>query len=404
MLGEIGKQGKLTDALQAQDRRGRCRRPSSKISTCRTSPSGARGPRSPASAGSSRWPSRSWRRRRSPSRARRWRRRSSAAKVPDVEAAWAGARDIVAERVAERADVRAALREQALDGGMVVGTAIAGKEEEGAKFKDYFNFHEPAKAIPSHRLLALRRGETEGFLRVALEVDARGGDGPGAPPGDRGAARRRWRASSTLAVADAYERLLQDVDRGRRAAGAQGARRRRGDQGVRRATCASCCCRRRSAASACWPSIPASAPAARSRWSTRRATCRRTTSSIPTQSERKVDEAAATLERLCKKYRIEAIAIGNGTAGRETETFVRKLAADGKLGAASRSSWSTRRARRSTRRREVAREELPDQDVTVRGAVSIGRRLAGSAGRAGEDRSQVDRRRPVPARRAPARR
>ncbi|HEX8952757.1 MAG TPA: Tex-like N-terminal domain-containing protein, partial [Polyangia bacterium] len=72
--------------------------------------------------------------------------------VPDVEAAWAGARDIVAEMVAERAEVRAALREQALEGGFVVGAAIAGKEEEGAKFKDYFNFRQEAKALPSHRL------------------------------------------------------------------------------------------------------------------------------------------------------------------------------------------------------------------------------------------------------------
>jgi protein Tex len=95
---------------------------------------------------------------------------------------------------------------------------------------------------------------------------------------------------------------------------------------------------------------------------------------FPTQSERKVEEAAATLEKLCKQHRIEAVAIGNGTAGRETETFVRKLAAAGRLGAvkivvvneAGASVYSAS---------EVARQELPDEDVTVRGAVSIGRRL-----------------------------
>src|SRR5262245_35536449 len=88
-----------------------------------------------------------------------------AGEVADVEAAFAGARDIVAERISESANVRAALRAQALESGTLISTVIAGKEEEGAKFKDYFDWKEPVAHIPSHRLLALRRGEKEGFLR-----------------------------------------------------------------------------------------------------------------------------------------------------------------------------------------------------------------------------------------------
>jgi uncharacterized protein len=292
--------------------------------------------------------------------------------VPDVEAAWAGARDIVAEQVAERADVRAPLREQALESGTVVGTAIAGKEEEGAKFKDYFNFRQEAKALPSHRLLALRRGEAEGFLRVALEVD-----------GDAAKDLVRHKVvvapKATLAreldaaIVDAYDRLLKtsievdvrlvlkeraDAEAIKVFAGNLRALLLQSPLGGKR--------------------VLAIDPGYRTGCKVAviddKGDLQTHDVVFPTQSERKVDEAAATLEKLCKQHRIEAVAIGNGTAGRETETFVRKLAGEGRLGAvkivvvneAGASVYSAS---------EVAREELPDEDVTVRGAVSIGRRL-----------------------------
>src|SRR5579859_8036448 len=123
--------------------------------------------------------------------------------VPDVAAALAGARDIVAERVSEEAEVRAALRDQALQTGALVSTVIPGKETEGAKFKDYFELREPVEKAPSHRLLALRRGEKEGFLRVALEVDeARAVD----------LIRHKLQARTAemlAAVDDSYQRLLK---------------------------------------------------------------------------------------------------------------------------------------------------------------------------------------------------
>jgi uncharacterized protein len=296
----------------------------------------------------------------------------AAKEVPDLEAAFAGARDIVAEHIAEQAPLRAALREQALETGALGSTAIAGKEEEGAKFKDYFNFREPAKNIPSHRLLALRRGEKEGFLRLVLDVD-----GAAATDIVRHQVVKNDRATLArdlqLAVADSYERLLKpsiEVDvrlvlKDRADAEAikvfaanlrnlllhpplGGKRVMAIDPGYR---------------TGCKVAVI-----------DEKGDLQTHDVVYPSQSERKVEEAAATLGKLCQQFRIEAIAIGNGTAGRETETFVRKLQQAGKLGTlkvvvvneAGASVYSAS---------EIAREELPDEDVTVRGAVSIGRRL-----------------------------
>jgi uncharacterized protein len=98
---------------------------------------------------------------------------SAEKEVPDVEAAWAGARDIVAEEVADHADARASLRALALERGVLRSSVRGeiGNDPEKLKFKDYFDFAEPAAKLPSHRILALRRGETEEVLRLELEVD-----------------------------------------------------------------------------------------------------------------------------------------------------------------------------------------------------------------------------------------
>jgi uncharacterized protein len=292
--------------------------------------------------------------------------------VPDVEAAYAGARDIAAERIAERAEVRSVLREQALAAGVVVGSAIAGKEQEGAKFKDYFNFSQEAHALPSHRLLALRRGEAEGFLRVTLEVDALQA---------RDLVRHKVAVAPKatlageleLAIVDAYERLLKtsievdvrlalkdraDAEAIKVFAGNLRALLLQSPLGGKRVLAID----------------PGFRTGCKVAVIDEKGDLQSHDVVYPSQSERKVDEAAATLARLCTQHRIEAVAIGNGTAGRETESFVRKLVADGKLGSvkvvvvneAGASIYSAS---------EVAREELPDQDITVRGAVSIGRRL-----------------------------
>lgn len=292
--------------------------------------------------------------------------------VKDVEAALAGARDIVAERVAERADVRAALREHALDSGELVSAVLPGKEEEGSKFKDYFNLREPTKGIPSHRLLALRRGEKEGFLRVQLAVDdARALDlvvhhvaiAPKPPLG----------AELNAALADGYERLLKpsiEVDvrlQLKERADAQAIQVFA--ENLRNLLLAAPLGGKR---------VLALDPGFRTGCKLvvidEKGDLQAHTVVFPTQSERRLEEAEETVEALCRKHRIEAVAIGNGTAGRETEAFARKLAKAGRLGDAkivmvNESGASVYSAS------ELAREEFPDEDLTVRGAVSIGRRL-----------------------------
>ena len=294
--------------------------------------------------------------------------------VADVEAAFAGARDIVAERIAETASVRASLRQLALDGGTMSGRVIKGKETEGAKFKDYFNFAEPAKSLPSHRILALRRGEKEGFLDAKLEVD------PLAAQAEmRRQVIREPRASLAgeleAALVDSYERLLApaiEID-------VRLALKERAETEAIKVF-----------AENLRPLLLA-APLGSKRVlgidPGYRTGCKIVvldeTGNLlsndviyPSQSEHRVTEAEQKLQLLCTRHRIEAVAVGNGTAGRETETFVRKLAKDGRLGnpppvivAVNESGASVYSAS------EVAREELPDQDITVRGAVSIGRRL-----------------------------
>jgi uncharacterized protein len=290
--------------------------------------------------------------------------------VPDVEAAFAGARDIVAEMVAERADIRAGLREQALSTGALRSTVIAGKEVEGAKFKDYFDLREPVSAIPSHRLLALRRGEKEGFLRVALEVDERL-----AMDLVRGAVVTNPGASLAgeldLALADGYDRLLRgpiEVD-------VRLVSKERADaqaiqvfaENLRNLLLAAPLGGKR---------VLAVDPGYRTGCKVvvvdEKGDLKDHTVIFPTQSERRVEEAESVVERLCREHRIEAVAVGNGTAGRETEQFLRKLGP--RLGSAqivvvNEAGASVYSAS------EIARQELPDEDVTVRGAVSIGRRL-----------------------------
>ena len=291
--------------------------------------------------------------------------------VPDVETAFAGARDIIAEQVADRADVRAELRKLALAEAEFTSAVLKGKEEEGKKFSDYFDLREPARTIPSHRMLAMRRGEAEGFLRVKLDVN-------------RTHALDRVRASTIekrgqliaeleRAVDDAYDRLifpaievdirLQVKDR------ADGEAISVFADNLRNLLLQS---------PLGGKSVLAVDPGYRTGCKVvvidTEGNLKQNEVIYPSQSDAQRSRAEQTVEALCKKYSIEAIAIGNGTAGRETEAFVRKLKSEQRIGAArivvvNESGASIYSAS------EVAREELPDQDVTVRGAVSIGRRL-----------------------------
>jgi uncharacterized protein len=292
--------------------------------------------------------------------------------VPDVDAAFAGARDIVAETISETAEIRAALRDHALAHGVFVSKVNKGKEEEGAKFRDWFDYREPARDIPSHRMLALRRGEKEEVLRLLLEVDEEQALGlirERTVTNPKAALREELEA----ALADAYRRLLSPSIEG----DVRNTVRERAEEqaikvfseNLRHLLLAPPLGGKR---------VLAVDPGYRTGCKVaaidEQGELHDHTVIFPTHSERQIEEAARTAEELCRKHRVEAVAIGNGTAGRETEAFFRKLGKEGKLGGArivmvNESGASVYSAS------EVARAELPEQDVTVRGAVSIGRRL-----------------------------
>ncbi|HOQ87660.1 MAG TPA: Tex-like N-terminal domain-containing protein, partial [Phycisphaerae bacterium] len=289
--------------------------------------------------------------------------------VTSVEEALAGARDIIAERVSEDQQAREAMRKLFFEKGTIRSRVVKGKETEGAKFKDYFEWSESVANAPSHRVLAMRRGETEGFL--ILEV------GP-----DEAAAlnildgmfvRGRGLAADQvkLAVHDGYKRLLapsmetevrmEMKKRADEAAIAVFA------QNLRELLLAPPLGRK---------NVLALDPGYRTGCKLvvldRQGKLLHHDVIYITHSQRETAQAGLLVKALCDKYEIEAIAIGNGTASRETEAFIRGLGLPSSIIVVmvNESGASVYSAS------EAAREEFPDHDVTVRGAVSIGRRLA----------------------------
>ncbi len=288
--------------------------------------------------------------------------------VASVEDALAGARDILAERMSDDALTREKVREQFLKQATVRSKVMSDKQEAGAKFKDYFDWSEPLVTVPSHRLLAMRRGETEGFLMVRitppedaalLTVEPLWVKAPGKPGGEQ----------VRLAVQDGYKRLLGPAIEVEMRIESK----RRADleairvfaENLRELLLASPLGRK---------NVLAIDPGFRTGCKVvcldRQGKLLHHDVIYPTLGDHRIREAAETVRELCRKFQVEAVAIGNGTAGRETETFIRAL----KLGnlpvvMVNESGASIYSAS------EVAREEFPDQDVTVRGAVSIGRRL-----------------------------
>ncbi|MBL9127043.1 MAG: RNA-binding transcriptional accessory protein [Verrucomicrobiales bacterium] len=290
--------------------------------------------------------------------------------VADVAAALSGARDILAERVSEDALARSRLRELYWKAGTVRSKVVLGKETEGAKFKDYFDWTEPVDKIPSHRLLAIRRGEEEGILLVRVtppEDDAIAllepmfVKAPGTPAGEQ----------VRLAVVDGYKRLLGFAIEGEVRLGAK----QRADTTAIRVFADNL--RELLLAPALGQkTVLAIDPGFRTGCKTvvldRQGKLLHHDVIYPTAAgPAQIREAAETVQALVRKYTVEAVAIGNGTASRETEQFVRalKLPASIPVVLVNESGASIYSAS------EVAREEFPNEDVTVRGAVSIGRRL-----------------------------
>ena len=292
----------------------------------------------------------------------------AAKEVPDAEAALAGARDILAERVNDDSDARAKLRALYLTKGVIKSKVAFGKEEDGAKFKDYFDWSEPAEAAPSHRILAIRRGEAEGFLFSRLT-----------PPEDEAVAilvslfvhgSSPAAMQVRMAVEDSYKRLLGFAME----AEARMFFKKRADEeairvfadNLRELLLASPLGRKTTMAI-----DPGFRTGCKIAILDRQGKLLYHDVIYPEKSAREQLEAAEFLHSVTKKYQIEAIAIGNGTASRETEAFVAKcgLPSSVTVVVVNESGASIYSAS------EIAREEFPDLDLTVRGAVSIGRRL-----------------------------
>ena len=290
--------------------------------------------------------------------------------VASEDEAIKGAQDIIAEHVSEDERTRSIVRGEFHRGAVITSKAIKAKAatDEAAKYSDYFDFSEPLRRCAPHRLLAMRRGEAEGFLRISISADSE--------ECDRRVRRLFVKGSGACqslvgeAVSDALKRLVEPSMETEFAAAAKeradeeairvfatnlrqlllaaplGQKRVMGIDPGFRTGCKVVCLDAQGNQlhhEAIFPHPPAS----------------------------RRSEAAARLESMAEQYKTEAIAIGNGTAGRETEAFVRSLRLAGRVGiyTVSEDGASVYSASKA------AREEVPTEDVTVRGAVSIARRL-----------------------------
>ena len=288
--------------------------------------------------------------------------------VKDSDAALSGARDIIAEWINEREGARNRTRRIVEREAFIVAKVQKNKEEEGIKYKDYFDFREPLRRCPSHRMLALRRAETEGIIKVSLELETEKAIENISNIFIKG--NNESSRQIELALKDSYKRLLfpsieteylslakQTADdeaikvfsdnlRQLLLAAPLGNKRVLGLDPGFRTGCKLVCLDSNGALLHNETIYP-----------------------HPPQNEYK--KASIKLAHLVEMYKIEAIAIGNGTAGRETENFVTKTRFDRKIQVfvVNESGASIYSASK------IGREEFPEYDVTVRGAVSIGRRL-----------------------------
>ncbi|QDW26854.1 RNA-binding transcriptional accessory protein [Pedobacter sp. KBS0701] len=287
--------------------------------------------------------------------------------VNSLDDALAGARDIIAEMISENAEARTKMRTYFQEKAVFKSEVIKGKEEEGIKYKDYFEWSEPVKTAASHRVLAMRRGEKELILRL----DA-------LPPAEDAIAILENQfvlgnnaASKQVqqALEDGYKRLLEPaMETELRVFTKQKA----DEEAIR--VFAENARQLLLAAPMGQKNVLAIDPGFRTGCKVvcldKQGQLLENTAIYPHTGQGNVKNAAFTIQQLCEKHNVEAIAIGNGTAGRETEVFVRALNLPHiTIVMVNESGASIYSAS------EVAREEFPTQDITVRGAVSIGRRL-----------------------------
>ena len=288
--------------------------------------------------------------------------------VESVEEALAGARDIIAEWINENEKARNMVRRAFEIGAILKSKVVKSKEEEGEKYRDYFDWEESLKRCPSHRLLAMRRGANEGFLRLGIAPDE-------ADTLDRlnrffVRSQNECGQQVVLALKDSYKRLLAPSIETEFA----NAAKLKADQEAIRVF-AENLRQLLLAAPLGQMRVLAIDPGYRTGC---KVVCLDAQGNLlhnetiyPHKPQEETKQAARKITSLVSAYQIEAIAIGNGTAGRETEHFIKKLRYDRdlKVFVVSEDGASVYSASK------VARDEFPQYDVTVRGAVSIGRRL-----------------------------
>ena len=289
--------------------------------------------------------------------------------VADIDAALQGARDIVAERINEDERVRQSVRQTYARRSIIHSKVIKSKESEAAKYQDYFDWSEPLRHCSSHRLLAMRRGEAEGYLRVTI-----------LPEDEEDCVERFARyyvkrgtlaaPQIEMAVADAYKRLLRPSIETEFTASSK----EQADEEAIRVFAGNL------------KQLLLAAPLGQKRIMGidpgYRTGCKvvcldaqgnllHNETIYPHAPKNEYVKAGTKLRQLVQQYKVEAVAIGNGTAGRETETLLKSLSLDNvDIFLVNEDGASVYSASK------LAREEFPDYDVTVRGAVSIGRRLA----------------------------
>ena len=293
---------------------------------------------------------------------------SSEKGVASIDEALAGARDIIAETINEHAETRQEIRNVFKKTAVITAKVYPGKETEGQKYRDYFEWTEPLSQAPSHRILAIRRAEAEQILSLDISPDEEQAN-------DR--IQRRWVKSGnaagnqvSLAAKDCFKRLMKpsletefrleskeraDVEAIRIFA-----------ENVRQLLMSAPMGQKRTLAI-----DPGFRTGCKVVCLDAQGKLIHFEAIYPHEPQRQTTQSGKTIQYLVEKFNMEAIAIGNGTAGRETEEFVKRigLPASVPVVMVNESGASIYSAS------EVAREEFPDQDITVRGAVSIGRRL-----------------------------
>lgn len=289
--------------------------------------------------------------------------------VANTDEALQGARDIIAERVNENERSRQTVRRSFECTGMIRSKVVKGKEAEAGKFRDYFDWSEPLKRCTSHRLLAMRRGEAEGYLRVSISPSD---DDDCISRVERGYVKAGTPAATQveMAIADAYKRLLKPSIETEFAGASKG---KADEEAIH--VFANNLKQLLLAAPLGQKRIMGIDPGFRTGC---KVVCLDAQGNLlhnetifPHQPQNQYARAGFKLHSLVEQYHIEAIAIGNGTAGRETEELVKSLHLKGvEVFLVSEDGASVYSASK------LAREEFPDYDVTVRGAISIGRRLA----------------------------